>query len=99
MPNYASKATSESHTEKPATLKHKAGDIVKFTGSTHYKSSDASSGVSCKAGTAKITAVFEKGKHPYHLIAEKGGGFDLGDYKLYIEPDDVDISKIKRSNF
>lgn len=74
LPNYASKATSESHTEKPATLKHKAGDIVKFTGSTHYKSSDASSGVSCKAGTAKITAVFEKGKHPYHLIAEKGGG-------------------------
>lgn len=74
LPNYASKATSENHTEKPATLKHKAGDIVKFTGSTHYKSSDASSGVSCKAGTAKITAVFEKGKHPYHLIAEKGGG-------------------------
>lgn len=74
LPNYASKATSASHTEKPATLKHKAGDIVKFTGSTHYKSSDASSGVSCKAGTAKITAVFEKGKHPYHLIAEKGGG-------------------------
>jgi len=33
------------------------------------------------------------------IIAEKGGGFDLGDYKLYIEPDDVDISKIKRSNF
>ena len=30
--------------------------------------------MSCKAGTAKITAVFEKGKHPYHLIAEKGGG-------------------------
>lgn len=40
LPNYASKATSESHTEKPATLKHKAGDIVKFTGSTHYKSSE-----------------------------------------------------------
>lgn len=33
------------------------------------------------------------------IIAEKGGGFDLGDYKLYIEPDDVDISKIKRPNF
>lgn len=71
LPNYASKATSASHTEKPATLKHKAGDIVKFTGSTHYKSSDASSGVSCKAGTAKITAVFERASIRITLLPKK----------------------------
>lgn len=50
------------------------GDIVQFTGSTHYASADASNGPACKPGKAKITAVYPTGKHPFHLIAVSGSG-------------------------
>ena len=52
----------------------KVGDVVSFTGSVHYTSSQAATGASCKPGLAKITAVADGAKRPYHLIAEKGGG-------------------------
>lgn len=57
-----------------STLKYNIGDIVKFTGNTHYTSSNASSPKTCKAGTAKVTGRSNGAKHPYHLIAEKGKG-------------------------
>ncbi|MGN0579785.1 MAG: phage tail tip lysozyme [Ruminococcus sp.] len=61
--------------EQPSTsLKYKAGDVVNFTGSAHYVSSSAANGTSCKPGKVKITAVYASGKHPYHAIAEAGGG-------------------------
>lgn len=81
LPDYASKATADKAETpapqpqpKPSELKYKVGDIVKLTGSKHYTSSDASTAKVCKPGTAKVTAVFTKGKHPYHLVAEKNGG-------------------------
>lgn len=54
----------------------KVGDIVQFNGSKHYTSANAVSGKACKGGKAKITQIYQlgKSKHPYHLIAEKGGG-------------------------
>lgn len=61
--------------EKPcASLKYKVGDVLNFTGSVHYVSSSAANGSSCKPGKVKITAVYASGKHPYHAIAEAGGG-------------------------
>lgn len=53
---------------------HKVGEIVNFTGSKHYASANATSGPACKPGKAKITQVSSGAKHPYHLIAESGGG-------------------------
>lgn len=50
------------------------GDIVEFTGNTHYTNANASSGKTCKAGKAKVTAIYERGKHIYHLVAVSGGG-------------------------
>ena len=52
------------------------GDVVTFTGTTHYSSANATTGPVCKPGKAKVTAVYKPGesKHPYHLIAESGGG-------------------------
>ena len=45
------------------------GEIVSFKGGTHYTSSYAGAkGYKAKPGPAKITAVNEKGAHPYHLI-------------------------------
>jgi N-acetylmuramoyl-L-alanine amidase len=46
----------------------KVGDVVIFTGSKHYKSSDASHWVECKPGVARITAIAPGKAHPYHLI-------------------------------
>lgn len=53
------------------------GDIVEFTGTKHYANANASSGPACKPGRAKVTSVYKNGKHPYHLIAEKGGGSNV----------------------
>lgn len=57
----------------------KVGDIVNFTGSTHYTSANAATGVTCKPGKAKITQIYQlgKSKHPYHLIAVSGGGSNV----------------------
>ena len=52
------------------------GDIVEFTGNTHYTNANAASGVACKPGKAKVTDRYD-GKHKYHLIAEKNGGSNV----------------------
>lgn len=51
----------------------KVGDIVEFTGTRHYVSSNGSTGYTCKPGKAKVTQTYN-GKHPYHLIHISGGG-------------------------
>lgn len=56
------------------TLKYAVGDIVDFTGTTHYSSSTAANGSSCKAGVAKVTSIAKTAKHPYHLVRESNGG-------------------------
>ena len=48
------------------------GDVVDFTGTTHYSSSNATSGSPCKPGKAKVTALALGAKHPYHLVKESG---------------------------
>ena len=50
------------------------GDIVEFTGDTHYANSNAATGVKYKPGQAKVTSIAKNGKHPYHLIKVAGGG-------------------------
>ena len=61
-------------TNKKASLSK--GDIVEFTGSRHYWSSNAKIGTACKPGRAKITAISssENVRHPYHLVRVRGGG-------------------------
>lgn len=57
-----------------SSLKYKNGDIVDFTGTIHYSSSNATNSSSCKAGVAKVTSTAKGAKHPYHLIREANGG-------------------------
>lgn len=82
LPNYESitvkvpAGSGQSNTAavgKPSTLAFAVGDVVCFTGNTHYTSAAAASGTSCKAGTAKVTAIAAGAKHPYHLIRQSGG--------------------------
>lgn len=55
------------------------GDLVNFTGTKHYTNAYTTTGPSCKPGKAKITKIYKPGKsrHPYHLVAVKGGGSDV----------------------
>ena len=57
--------------EKPAW---KIGDVVEFTGKTHYIGSTEKYGTPCKPGIATVTGVRPRGKHPYHLIRKPGCG-------------------------
>lgn len=52
---------------------YKVGDIVSFTGTTHYVSSTGARGTAAKPSKAKITRIAAGAAHPYHLIAERGG--------------------------
>ncbi len=57
----------------------KIGDVVMFTGRTHYVSTNAARGLACRPGKATVTGVYLKGKHPYHLIRIfEGGGSVYG---------------------
>ena len=56
----------------------KVGDIVQFTGNTHYTNSYAgATGKGCRPGKAKVTAINQDGAHPYHLVAVSGGGSNV----------------------
>ena len=52
------------------------GDVVNYSGSTHYTSANSSSPKACKGGKAQITAIYQlgKSKHPYHLKRVSGSG-------------------------
>lgn len=65
-------ASSTQTTDLPAV-----GDVVIFTGTKHYVSSNSSNGRTCKPGKARVTAVASKGKHPVHLVAVTGGGSNV----------------------
>lgn len=56
-----------------SNLKFNVGDVVEFTGTKHYKNSNAIIGSKCTAGQAKVTYKVEGAKHPYHLIRVSGG--------------------------
>ncbi|MDE7362913.1 MAG: N-acetylmuramoyl-L-alanine amidase, partial [Oscillospiraceae bacterium] len=56
-----------------STASYKVGDIVNFTGTTHYVGSAATRGTACKSGKAKITRIASGAAHPYHLVNEGGG--------------------------
>lgn len=71
------KGTSSTTTVTPWTPT--VGDIVIYNKTTHYANANASKGVTCKGGKAKITQIYQlgKSKHPYHLIAVPGGGSNV----------------------
>lgn len=50
------------------------GDIVEFTGGTHYSSANARSGAAVKPSLAKVTSKYASGAHPIHLRAVNENG-------------------------
>ncbi len=56
----------------------KVGDIVEFTGSTHYTSSTGTRGTACKPGKARITRIANSAAHPIHLVNDGSGSTVYG---------------------
>ena len=56
----------------------KVGDIVEFTGSTHYTSSTGTRGTACKPGKARITSIANGTAHPIHLVNDGSGSTVYG---------------------
>ena len=55
--------------DKTPALIAKVGDVVTFTGRTHYTNSGKNAkGYTCKPGQARVTLLSEGNAHPYHLV-------------------------------
>lgn len=65
---------SEVSEPEPDELGVVVGDVVRFTGTTHYTEANGGAGKSCQGGDATVMAVWPGAEHPYHLIAVAGGG-------------------------
>lgn len=72
----SSTVTSASDTGSSEAFK--VGDIVNFTGSTHYTSSTGARGTACKPGKAKITRIANGTAHPIHLVNDGSGSTVYG---------------------
>ena len=59
---------------EPQAYSPEIGDIVNFTGNTHYRSATSENAYECAPGKAKVTAAKQGAKHPYHLVKVAGGG-------------------------
>lgn len=73
----------------------KVGDTIQFVGNKHYTNANAVTGHNCKPGPAKITRIYQlgKSKHPYSLVAVKGGGSTV-----YGWVDECDVKKVAATN-
>lgn len=78
--------TGTGSTNTGKDLAFAVGDVVQFTGSRHYANANAATGPACKAGKAKVTAVYPTGKHPYHVVRVTGSGSTVYGW---VDEDDV----------
>ena len=91
--NIMTNSTIQSNTSNQAIKKNEfeVGDIVFFSGTKHYVSSDAPNGFTCKPGQAIILKIYKVGisKHPYCIQAISGGGSTV-----YGWVDELDVKSI-----
>lgn len=91
---YATKETASTTPIETETERlYENGDIVDFTGTKHYSSSNATSPSECKPGVAKVTSWAKNGKHKYHLVRVSGGGSTV-----YGWVDEADIKGLHEEN-
>ena len=68
------------------------GDIVNFTGNTHYISSTSKTGKPTKPSRAKITAIYKNGSHKYHVRAiNDAGKYVGGGVYGWVNEDDIEL--------
>lgn len=76
FPAQSETASAESSVTSAAAFK--IGDVVDFTGSTHYVSSTGTKGTAAKPGRAKITRIANGTAHPIHLVNDGSGSTVYG---------------------
>ena len=81
-------------TVKPS-LKFKTNDVVKFTGTKQYASANATASVAAKASKAKITAISDNAKHPYHCRAVNDKGTFVSGVYGWVDADDVEDDRFQ----
>lgn len=64
LPDYKGFAAKKNKTDSSFSI----GDVVEFTGNTHYYSCNSTGAKPCKGGTCRITNFVKGAKHPYHLV-------------------------------
>lgn len=89
----ADASTGAPQAAKGPSLNLKVGDIVEFTGSTHYYSANASKPSTCTPGKAKLTQIFA-GLHPYQLIGVNSSVYGWVDEKDIKSPAHSAIDKL-----
>ena len=77
LPDYASLCAEAAPNVTVESEAFVVGSRVNFTGNKHYVTADAQTGNACKPGTATITMMAPDKKHPFHLVAEIGGGSNV----------------------
>lgn len=92
--------TTENPSPAPAPAQGPAvGDLVAFTGTTHYYSANSTTPKACKPGQAKVTGYLKGAKHPYQLIHTAGGGstvygwVDAADITTEAQPQTYTVQK------
>lgn len=90
---YAEKKETTTETTATSKLKYGVGDIVYFGGTKHYASANSTTAKATKSCKAKITAISENSKHPYHCRAvNDSGAFISG--KVYGWVDEADVAAV-----
>ncbi len=77
LPPVQIKSVTSTAASTPATA-FKVGDVVNFTGTTHYTSSTGTRGTACKPGKAKITRIANGAAHQIHLVNDGSGSTVYG---------------------
>ena len=75
----------------PKLTELEVGDIVSFTGTTHYASTNATKGSSVKPCKAKVTAKYPSGKHQVHLRAVNDSGAYIGGVYGWVNLSDIKV--------
>ena len=87
---YGGTASSNTNTTTSTAPQFKVGDIVNFTGSKCYASTNSISGVKVnKIGLAKITSIYANGRHPYHCRAVNTSGQYIPGVYGWVDVDDI----------
>lgn len=91
---------TEPITPAPSTSKLQfiEGDIVNFSGGKHYSSASATNGTNVKASKAKVTSIYESGKHPYHLRAVNDKGAFISGVYGWVDASTVSAIKTETPN-
>ena len=86
---FSGKSKTKKNTPEDVVDGLNVGDIVDFTGDTHYLTSTSTNGVKTSPGKAKVTLFAKGAKHPYHLRAVNDDGKYVSGVYGWVDEKDI----------